>query len=51
MTSRSKKPKKCKDLVNEYLHGFKMVFSNKASCLILIGCMFRLYETAIVSFF
>ena len=33
------------------MNGFKLVFSNKASALILIGCSFRLYETAIVSFF
>ena len=50
-TQRRKKQKTCGDLAKDYMNGFKLVFSNKASALILAGCSFRLYETAIVSFF
>ena len=50
-TKKRKKQKTCGDLAKDYMNGFKLVFSNKASALILAGCSFRLYETAIVSFF
>ena len=48
---KAKKHKSCGDLAKDYMNGFKLVFSNKASALIFAGCSLRLYETAIVSFF
>ena len=46
-----KKQKTLKDVGKEYLHGFKLLFTNGAAVLILIGCGLRLWETGIIGFY
>jgi len=49
-----KEKKKSKGLCSvftETLYGFKMFFTNIAAVLVLLGVTFRLWETAIVSFY
>lgn len=45
----NKKRKGCKTLCVEYGRALKMLFSNCAAVMVIIGCMFRLIETAAIS--
>jgi len=38
-------------LVKIYCNGFRLLFTNASAVLILLGCCFRLWETATISFF
>ena len=38
-------------MCKEYVRGFKLLFTNCAAVLILIGCSLRLWETGIIGFY
>ena len=46
-----KKQKTIKELCKEYANGFRLLFTNCAAVLILIGCSLRLWETGIIGFY
>jgi len=45
---RRQKVKSCKEILSEYINGFRMMFSNLACLYLLIGSVFRIWEINIV---